>query len=233
MTDRKIKGPVSVVAASLNRKLGPGVAATYLAQATCPDSCALRGAGCYAETGRIGLTTAQRNDQSAGWEYLDILRAEAAGIDALPRGGMLRVHVVGDVRDAAGAAIIGAAMARFDRRGGRSWTYTHAWREIPRAAWGPVSVLASCESLADARAAQAAGYAVALVVGAHDGPRLHLEGGLRLLPCIEQTTGRTCRECSLCTRGEYLERSGTVITFAAHVMYKRRVRELVESRGEA
>ena len=141
------------------------------------------------------------------------------------------MHVVGDVRDAAGAAIIGGAMARFDRRGGRSWTYTHAWREVPRAVWGPVSVLASCESPADVRAAQAAGYAAALVVGAHDGPRLRLEGGLKLLPCVEQTTGRTCRECGLCTRGDWLESSGTVITFAAHGARKRRVRELVEKRG--
>lgn len=52
MTDKL----ATVVVRSKNRKLG-NVAATYVTLDSCPSDCAFKGAGCYAETGYVGIQT--------------------------------------------------------------------------------------------------------------------------------------------------------------------------------
>lgn len=242
--DHKVKAGVSVVLQSANAKLGSGVSATYVSQSTCPASCPLQGAGCYAEHGGpLGYTTRQRNAAGADTGPLELLQREADGIDGLPaRRGLLRVHVVGDVLNAAGAAIIAGAMQRYDRRGGTSWTYTHAWREVPRAVWGAANVLASCESPQDVRDAHAAGYAAALVVESYPTPRAYDLDGLTVIPCPweagtggngagEGDKGATCRDCGLCTRVPFLEASGRVIAFAAHGSKRATVQRIVREKS--
>ena len=59
---------------SKNSKTGP-VAASYAGQQSCPASCPLKGKGCYAEKGRIGIHTRRLN--GANGSYLAIAKAEA------------------------------------------------------------------------------------------------------------------------------------------------------------
>ena len=209
------------VETSTNAKLGP-VSATYASQASCPRSCPWYGNGCYAERGQVGWQT-RRLNRSRVREAARIADAEARAIDALTGDRLLRLHVVGDARTDAAARLLGAAAQRYARRGnaprhGRKvWTYSHAWRAVSRASWGDaVSVLASVETVKEARQAMRAGYAAAVVVCAFERQGAYPIDGVTVVPCPNQTRGVTCRECGLCRDDERLRRAGLVIAFEAH-----------------
>jgi hypothetical protein len=209
------------VETSTNAKLGP-VSATYASQASCPRSCPWYGNGCYAERGQVGWQT-RRLNRSRVRAAARIAEAEARAIDALTGDRLLRLHVVGDTRTAAAARLLAAAAHRYARRGnaprhGRKvWTYTHAWRSVARASWGDaVSVLASVETVKEAREAMRAGYAAAVVACAFERPSAYPIDGVTVLPCPNQTRGITCRECGLCRDDDRLRSAGLVIAFEAH-----------------
>jgi hypothetical protein len=160
-----------------------------------------------------------------GWSGIATIEAEVAKIDKLfvrgvpqdgARGGRdLRLHVSGDAFSTTGAELLAGAADRWLSRGGGSvWTFTHLWRRIPRASWGPISVLASVETRIEAREAIELGYAPALTVQEHDGPHaISLGDGARAVPCVAQTRGITCVECRLCLDNLVPERG---ITLALH-----------------
>src|SRR5262249_12483790 len=208
------------VETSTNAKLGP-VSATYASQASCPRSCPWYRNGCYAERGQVGFQT-RRLNRSRIREAARIAEAEARAIDALTGDRLLRLHVVGDARTDAAARVLSAAAQRYARRGnaprrGRKvWTYTHAWRTVSRASWDDaVSVLASVETVKEAREAMRAGYAAAVVVCAFERQSAYPIDGVTVLPCPNQTRGVTCRACGLCRDDERLRAAGVVIGFEA------------------
>jgi hypothetical protein len=215
-------GPAALaVENSANAKLGP-CSATYASQASCPRSCPWRGNGCYAEHGRVAYQT-RRLNRSAARGALRIAQAEARAIDRLTGDRLLRLHVVGDARTDAAARVLGAAAGRYSRRGnaphrGRKvWGYTHAWRDVARQSWGDaVSVLASVETVRDARAAMAKGYAAAVVVSAFERPSAYRIDDVTVVPCPQQTRKVTCRDCGLCRDDARLLARGLVIAFEAH-----------------
>ncbi len=216
-----IGSPVTAVETSDNRKLG-AVSATYASQASCPSSCPWFGAGCYAENGPAGFTT-RRLNRSETKNALHIAYQEARAIDALTGDRLLRLHVVGDARTASAARVLGLACERYSkrgnapRRGRKTWTYTHAWRTVPRASWGnSVAVLASVETARDARAAMQAGYAAAIVVTAFERDSAYQIDGTTVIPCPNQTRGTTCKDCGLCRDDERLRADSLVIAFEAH-----------------
>ncbi len=234
----------TAVARSVNVKLtrdpkGRPVSSTWAAQVTCPASCPLREAGCYAEKGRAGMVTRRLNRAAEGRSPLEVARVEAAAIDALPaRGQPLRLHVVGDAPSKGAALVLWQAAGRFLERSAAAaarflerhpererrkraavWTYTHAWGQVPRAVWGQaVSVLASVETLAQARAARRRGYAPARVLDAFpQGRQAWRAGGVRWVPCPQQTgAAQDCESCRLCWRADELRDAGVGIAFRRH-----------------
>jgi hypothetical protein len=215
---------------SANKKLGKA-ATTYAAQTSCPTSCPFfAGGGCYAESGSTGkFVTGPLNAAAAGVAHnaLDVALAEARAIDQMDvvPDQPLRLHTVGDCASDAAARIVSAAAARYRARGGGPvWTYTHAWREVARASWSEVSVLASCESADDERLARARGYATAVVVERFSTDGRHLieaaeskaAAGVDVLPCPQQTRHVTCSDCRLCFDDAKLRERGHAIGFNIH-----------------
>lgn len=207
---------------------GPYVASTYVSiAATCPDSCAFKGNGCYASAGASHLTMRRLNDAARGWPALEVTLAEARAIDGVfvrgvPQDGALggrdlRLHVGGEVSCTTGArALADAARRWLERGGGQVWTYTHRWREIPREAWGPISVLASCETGADLDEAAACGYPGAITVPRFPRSRFAVPGSrLIAIACPAENGETTCSACRLCLDRELLGR-GEAIAFAVH-----------------
>lgn len=244
-------GPVALQAKSSNRKLapqmqvkfpngwrrneplGPFVASTYVSiAATCPSSCSFKDAGCYVQVGPTARHSAALDASAIGMTPTEVTLAEAALIDrtfvrGVPqdgaRGGRdLRLHVGGDVSGELGAVELGEAAQRWRARGGgRVWTYTHRWKTVPRAAWGPwVSVLASCDNADEVEQAHARGYAAALVVP--EFPREHRafsypRRSWDAVPCpVEAGAELTCAQCRLCMDDVELDRRRLVIAFAVH-----------------
>lgn len=214
------------VEGSQNEKLGPGVDCTYVSiEGSCPP-CVFRDAGCYAQGGFVALHARRLDESARGRSPLAVAQDEAKAIDRshgggrVPEGQLLRLHVSGDCSTDEAAFTVGAAAARWLVRGGRAvWTYTHAWRQVPRGCWGPVNVLASIEDPRDGVAAMGLGYVPALVVPHHDGRRAreHLDGGsLLYVPCPAQTDSATCSSCQLCAKTPMLRQGWRGIAFAAH-----------------
>jgi hypothetical protein len=219
---------------SENKKIaGSGqVAATYVAtNVSCPTSCALRNDGCYAEIGNVGFHVRKLNakvpkgmrpEGAARQERTAILGAYKGGPipqDGAKGGRDLRMHVSGDARTRRAVRSLAEAGADWRARGGGSvWTYTHAWKTVPRKDWGTVSVLASMEDPRLAEAARAKGYAPALVVAEHLSDKAYTVPGsdIKWIPCPEQSRGIACSDCRLCMNADRLRDTNRGIAFAAH-----------------
>lgn len=197
-----------VVLASSNSKTGK-VAATYRTQHSCPTTCALYDAGCYARGRIFGI--AAKNGHEVNGDYAAVLGL----IDTMPPDYVLRANVSGDFLSEDGSpdlqyitALNTVADARPDVT---IIAYTHAWRTLAPGMFRFV-VNASCDTPADVIEARAAGWATVVVdTNADDtlvGSKL---SDSRVIQCPNQTRGITCAECKLCGR----ERPATV-AFAVH-----------------
>jgi hypothetical protein len=208
------------------------VATTYASiKASCPESCELRTSGtCYAQNGMVGFTVRRLDAATDGHAPLETAITEAAAIDAAFKGGAvpqdgakggrdLRLHTSGDCSTVEAAEIVGAAASRWAARsGGDVWTYTHAWRDVPRSAWGKdVSVLASVDNTADVAAAQAQGYTPARYVAEFPSAKGWVEAGVRWVACPAQTRDDMgCADCRLCMDADALKARNVGIAFSAH-----------------
>lgn len=217
-----------LVLSSKNEKTG-NVSATYASiDGSCPKDCMHRDNGCYAQTGMVGIHSFRLNAFSKTLPRSDareVARTEARQIRQAIRDGNnvrpMRLHVAGDCRTPAAAKILSDACQEWNNP---VWTYTHAWKVVPRGNWGKVSVLASVDNKKDISAAMERGYAVAIVVEKHpdDGRAWTMPTGHRVVPCPAQTRDNvTCEKCRLCWKDGFLRETKAVISFAAHGVKKR------------
>lgn len=207
---------------------GRVVATSIPIQQTCPESCPRKRTGsCYALSGRQKFHNEAR--EAAALELgLTADQLIAAELDALrkefpdPTGLALRFHDGGgDVTTVEQANKLAEFTNRWLRSGGRPvWTYTHAARWLPRAAFGRLSALGSCDFVADIRQVTRMGYAPAVVVPAFpaDRRRFTVPGtGWSLIPCPAETEAeRTCDECRLCWNDAALRERRVGIAFREH-----------------
>jgi hypothetical protein len=210
---------------------GPYCISTYASiAATCPHSCPFRDNGCFAQAGAMHLTMGSLDRHGRRTRGLQVSLAEAEGLRGLwrrrrqvpqdgARGGRdLRLHVGGDVSCSRGAQALGEAVGELKARGLRAaWTYTHRWREIPRAAFGPINVLASTEHPRDIEVAADRGYASAITVDRFTSRKAFtVAPGWKAIPCPFEAGGDvTCVQCRLCLEPDLL-RMRRVIAFAVH-----------------
>jgi hypothetical protein len=213
---------------SKNKKLG-NVAATYLPiDQTCPNSCPLKNNGCYAQLGNTGFQNIRLQKKMNGVSAYDIVRKEAREISAFGQkanGKALRLHVSGDVRTAKSAKLLSIAAEKWD---GKVYTYTHAWKTIPRSAWGNISVLASCENITDAKQAMKCGYAPSIIVPNHISDKAYVHDGVKIIPCPQQTRGISCDKCKLCMNDKTLKNQNAAIAFAVHGVRKKIVLNVIK-----
>lgn len=228
---------VNVVPSCQNGKLGMIMTTTYASQVTCPQPgkdarpCPLFGHGCYGESGNVGRFIS-KNLNKARCTRRQAAEAEAAGINALVRHGYepLRLHTLGDCPTEDGAALVGDAAQRYMYASGApAYGYTHAWN-VPRWAWGAVSMLRSCHTIEECYEALDTCYAPALLVDYYqlrDGGRAksgHVIGRCKIahdlmgIPCpaIWSKNDLHCQQCRLCWNDQKLRDRHEVIMFAAH-----------------
>ncbi len=217
---------------SKNVKVGD-VAATYAPiSQTCPTSCPLRDNGCYAQSGNVGFKVRRTEEYSAGLNGDTVATLEGDEIADMathaPEGHALRIHVSGDATSDYRAKQMARGASVWN---GPVWSYTHAWREVSRASWGRVSILASCESLLDVANAATRGFAAALVVASHpaDGRAYRDPStGVKVIPCPSQTRDAKCTDCRLCWNDSMLKAQGACIAFAAHGATKKRTLAVIQ-----
>jgi hypothetical protein len=209
---------VKAVEKSVNSKTGL-VSVTYAPIHSCPKSCAFLNSGCYAQTGHCGIHLNRLNTTAEKYKVvrpIDIAKREANAINDLSGERPLRLHIVGDCRTPKAAEVVAQAAYRYTKKQGQPvWTYTHAWKEIPREKWGSISVLASCETIEEAKHAMSRGYA-ASIVRLKEFQRPFIWKDLVMMPCPEMTIGTKCNKCKLCFNDKRLLEKKRVICFFPH-----------------
>jgi hypothetical protein len=210
------------------------VDATYSSiEASCPKSCSLKGEGCYAQLSYVGMTTHRLDEEAVGFSPLQVAKAEAQAIDQayngkrVPTNRALRIHVGGDSRTISGTKVLNSAVKRWKMRGGGAcWSYTHAWKSVPRKEWSQVSILASVSSTSEVNQARQQGYAPALVVAEHPSEKAYqLQGSdVKWIPCPAQTREVGCTDCKLCFNADRLYQGNFGIAFAAHGVKKHSIK---------
>jgi hypothetical protein len=220
---------------------GPYICSTYLPiEKTCSSTCPLKDNGCYPQSGYTQSLIHKLDEAARSFTPDEVVAEEARRIRRafngrrIPQDGGrhgnagrdLRLHDSGDVTTAEQAALLAAAVDDWLRRdGGRVWTYTHGWRQIPREAFGETSVLASVEMPEDIERARELRYASAIVVDEFPSKNaFKLPGSTAtIIPCPAETSERTCVECRLCLDADGLLRRNQAIAFQAHGPDKKRV----------
>lgn len=238
---------VRYVRESKNSKIGGdtsnGLDAVYVAIAqSCPTECPFKpvdeNQGCWATVGRVGLLNSRLEAEAEGMDKRALGREVAKAIDAswpngVREGQMLRLPVAGDFAVKSAVVPVVASVERWQERGGKgAWGYTHAWRRVDRETWKGVSMLASVETLGEAKQARERGFAPARVVDDFpNGAKAWEEEGIKFIPCPEQTLEVTCDKCKLCFDDRKLIERGAAIAFKAHSQVKKRTLKVLQEKG--
>ena len=207
---------VAAIEKSSNSKIGIA-STTYASQESCPKTCMFYNNGCYAGLGLTGIHT-KRLNRSGVTDIVEIAKAEAEVIRSLTGCYNLRIHTVGDCKTDETAKIVSDAAKDFMSKDGKiAWTYTHA-HDVKRESWGSVSILRSCETIAQVKQAHSDDYASAMVVSEFESDKPYDIGeGFTGIPCRNQVNKEiTCTKCKLCFNDKVLHKSKRVILFASH-----------------
>lgn len=112
----------SLTRISSNKKTGP-IATSYTSSNSCPETCPLKGSGCYAELGPTALhwrKVSDKTQQGIDWFINEL--------DTLKRGSMFRHNVAGDLPHSAGIIdkeALGRITEAVAARSLKAFTYTH------------------------------------------------------------------------------------------------------------
>ncbi len=224
--DLDLRGPLRVkwVPSSKVKKLGP-IPTSTTSGFTCPDACALKGNGCYAEFGYGGShwKLLSRGDD-AGLSWRNFLKQ----VQALPDGQLWRHNLAGDL-PGVGNRIASARLRELvcANRGRRGFTFTHkpltaanaaAIRDANRDGF-TVNLSADGPAHADALANRWIAPVAAVV--AHDAPeRLKTPRGRDIYVCPAQRAAESnCANCGWCQRTD----RDWIVGFRAHGQMKKRI----------
>ena len=218
--------------ASGNAKTGP-IPVSTSPRSTCPDSCALKGSGCYAEHGPLSWywkRISQRVSTMAEWSGFlnDIKRIPRRALWRFAQAGDLPGH--GDRLDVERLRDIVRAQA-----GRRGFTYTHkpltstaeiaAVRDAVRNGF-TINLSADTLAGADWLAERAIAPVVVLLQHGASGKGIRTPAGRRVVVCPAYKSERvTCQSCELCA----LPSRDYIIGFPAHGVMRAKANRIAMS----
>lgn len=208
---------------SNNAKTGP-IPVSVTDERSCPPTCKLKGAGCYAETGPLGLHWKAVNSGDRGWPW-DMF---CAAVESLPPMQLWRHNQAGDLPHTDGR-IDGVLLdqlcsANFGRRG---FTYTHHDPDkgnnadlIAEANMRGFTINLSADTPEHADALADLGIGpVVTILPADQAANSKTPAGRTVVVCpATQREGVSCSTCQLCAR-----QRDTIVGFPAHGQSKNRV----------
>jgi hypothetical protein len=211
-----------------NAKLGPDAWVVTLDRSTCPSTCPLKGAGCYAESGPLAIAWRRvsaglaKDDGRTRWAGKGF-RALARTLQSLPipSGALLRIGDAGDPSHRGTLSVeLVRALIVLRRRGVRVIVYTHA----PDTVRNRATIKAAAEaglvinrSVHGAEATRPEEPFEVLERVTTVTPSFWVDGNVRtvdgtlIVRCPAETRATSCVECGLCARSR-----GFVIGFTGH-----------------
>ena len=214
-----------------NRKLGKGVFVSTSSKQTCPDSCQLKGNGCYAESAPMGWHWDKVSKGLKGRPFDEFLLQ----VRALSKGEFWRHNQAGDLPglgDRLDTKALGELVAA--NKGRRGFTYTHKplrlkaeQAAVKDANAKGFTINVSTDNLTQADVAMAKGVApvVTILPAEVEGKVVITPAGNKVLVCPEYTKGWTCRKCQLCAVAD----RSYAIGFPAHSTWKKKVNLIASS----
>ena len=189
---------------SHNKKTGP-IPLSISERGTCPSSCSLYNAGCYAAYGNLGSHWRGTGTSKNSWIPWQTFLAR---VRSLPRGQLWRHNEAGDLAgtgtllDKQKLAELVAANA-----GRQGFTFTHKTEAknieaIREANLSGFTINLSADTLEEADRLCASESGPVAVILPQDAPTrgLRTPGGRGVVVCPAQTVGITCLECKLCAK---------------------------------
>jgi hypothetical protein len=190
---------------------------------------------CYASCDFVGITMHRITQAAVGQDLIQIRQQECEGIESLSGKNILRLKVGGDTPNGAYAEALATSCQSYSAKQGQpTYGYTHNWREIDRASFGGISMLASCDAVSDIPVAKAKGYATATVVSEFpQGAKLFVLDGQKLVPCPNQVNKQVqCVDCKLCCDDAKLRKHDLTIAFVAHGRQAEELAETQRAKGQ-
>jgi hypothetical protein len=198
---------------------------------TCPSSCPMKkDKSCYASIGFVGIHEKRSTKASENLSAFDLAKEEADLIikNSDTKSKFLRLHVSGDSITKKGTKFLAKASDFWmSKTNGKVWTYTHAWKEIPKSYWGKISVLASVDSVKEANEAYKKNYVPAIIVSKFESKKSFKlkNSDIKFIPCPAQTHENiSCASCKLCFDSNKLYNLKTGIAFEAHGPTKEKIK---------
>lgn len=205
----------SLTMVSTNAKVGP-IPASYSGAQTCPATCPLKGAGCYAELGPGASHWKRVTAGTRGVLWDQFLR----NVRAIPKGQLWRHNVAGDL-PGDGDTIDVQMMYDlvYANRGRRGFTYTHkpmteANRMLVKLAnTSGFTVNLSANNMAEVDELVALNIGPVVVILPRDAPTMSTSpGGNTVVVCPAEDNDITCARCQVCQKAD----RKSVIGFRAH-----------------
>ena len=209
-----------------NRKVGP-IPVTRSPQKNCPESCAFKGRGCYAEN--APLVWAWQKDHLPWEEVLWNIRR-------LSKGQLWRHNEAGDLPGVSPFHIHPGAIDELilANKGKRGFTYTHYpdtehnIAAIRHANDNGFTINLSANDLDHAVRLAKHGLPMTTLVPVDWGTKTVMHGGLKIVTCpatyIDEVTCATCKLCAVSTRD-------CVVAFPAHGSRKNKVTAQIIARS--
>jgi hypothetical protein len=224
---------VTAVEKSKNSKTGE-VSVTYAPIQSCPSTCPFLDKGCYAQSGHSAFTLNRLNRNAEAQKKtrpIDIALEEAKQIHNLSGEKDLRLHIVGDAKTPKAAEILAwAAKDHISKAGKMVWTYTHAWKNIPRKKWGDISVLASCETIEECKKAMERGYAASVVRLKPFKGSFNWQG-VKMTACPALSNHNVkCEDCGKCLKDQSLLENNEIVCFFPHGVRKNAAKQAIRNK---
>jgi hypothetical protein len=212
---------------SSNVKTGQ-IPVTTSPNTTCPQSCPLRGNGCYAEAGPLAWHWKRVNEGKRGVPWSDFLTL----ISSIAAGSLWRHNQAGDL-PGEGDDIDSRMLAQLVRAqaGKRGWTYTHkpVVGNSPQSVGNAAAVRyanrkgfrvnLSADTLAEADELAEVDCGPVVVVLPSDSPHtVHTPAGRKVVVCPAQRGNVTYADCGLCAASR-----SVIVGFLAHGRSAKRV----------
>lgn len=237
---------IHVSPVSGNVKTGP-IPVTTSSKNTCPDSCQLKGNGCYAESGHINMhwQKVSKGERGLAFEYaLDAIKA-------LPSGSLVRHNQAGDLPGVDDVLLADenvrlAAALTYKRK--RPFSYTHypvlgnsTAAEVNRGIIKHINnkgfvVNLSANNLEEADAMTDLGIApVVTILSIDAGKGAITPKGRKIVTCpATYKEGVTCASCKLCAEQRLLKngKERAIIGFPAHGTSKKKAEKVFMMKRE-
>lgn len=215
---------------SSNKKTGP-IPVSTTSMDTCPDNCGLKGNGCYADYGPLGIHWKKVSNDNRGISYHTFIQS----IKDLPQGQLWRHNQAGDlpgVGDFINVELLTGIVNA--NKGKHGFTYTHKpvlgqntmsrinSSMIKWANGAGFCINLSADTLDDVDKLKKIDIGpVTVVLPYHNkkDEQLFTPHGYPIVMCLNETKGLTCEECKVCS----IPTRKAVIGFTAHGSGKKKI----------